>query len=322
MRSIQTKQTFPLSSVKPLEWLSDYRDFCLSTTRQLLDRSSPVVRRCPLGGEPLEPVGEVEGLAYALCRESGSIFLSRVADAQAWGNLLAQTQQFRSAPDRLHGNLSQSRTDNVYAPKVDWIQETLTLQGIRKPRILQAVTPPSELSALLKECNSFAAVQTAQEMELAHRPLDSSSAGSADAVVLLESLDRVSDPAALLRAVSHRLVQRGLLFVTALVSSGFDLQTLGLKNLYLYPPDRTNCFSLRALQRFLEENGFKFLEISTPGVLDVEIVQAHRQMDPSISLSNFERELLDADEETRSEFQSFLQRRGLSSFARLVAKKI
>lgn len=321
VRSIQTGQTFPLSSVKPLEGISGYREFCLSATRRLLDSVGRPRGLSPVSGQAMEPAGEVEGLPYARCAQTGSLFLARVADPQGWAGLLVETSRRRHAPDRTDGDLSQSRTDHVYAPKLDWIRETLTLQGIRNPRILEAVTPPSDLSPLLKECRSFAEVQTVSEMELAHPAPGESLGGCAEAIVMLESLDRVDDPAGLLRGAFHRMGPGGLLFVTALVASGFDLQVLGLRNRYLYPPDRTNCFSLDGLQRLLEAQGFRLLEVSTPGVLDVEIVQAHLQADPSLPLSGFERQMVGAHPETRSEFQSFLQREGLSSFARIVARK-
>lgn len=321
MRSIQTKQTFPLSSVKPLERLSGYREFCLSAARKQLQQPGLRLRVCPISGEELEPMGEVAGLAYARCPETRSLFLAQVGDARGWAELLTETNHYRQGPERQDGELSQSRTDHVYAPKLDWIRETLTLQGIQRPRILEAVTPPSELSSLLKECRSFAEVRTIDEMELTHARIPTSGTGSVEAAILLESLDRVDDPKSLLRNAARELVDGGILLVTALVSSGFDLEVLGLKNRYLYPPDRTNCFSLCGLQQLLKGQGFKLLEVSTPGVLDVEIVQAHFQTDPSLALSSFEREIIEADEETRSEFQSFLQRRRLSSFARVAAKK-
>ena len=63
------------------------------------------------------------------------------------------------------------------------------------------------------------------------------------------------------------------------------------------------------------------METSTPGVLDLEIVQAHLRHDPDLKLSNFEQQLLSADDSTQRAFQAFLQERGMSSFARVVAKK-
>ncbi len=320
MRSIQTGQTFPLSSVKPLERISSLRELCLSATRRLLEKAGRARAVSPITGKGLQPLGEVEGLPYGLCAETGSLFLMRLSGPKEWEALLAEISRSRHAPGGLNGDLSQSRTDNVYAPKLDWIRETLALQGIRKARILEAVTPPSEMSALLKECRSFAEIRAVNEMDLAHDGA-AREQGSAEAIVMLESLDRVDDPRGLLKGASNRLTDGGLLFATALVASGFDLEVLGLKSRYLYPPDRTNCFSLKGLRRLIENEGFKLLEVSTPGVLDVEIVQAHLRADPSVALSRFERQVVEADAETRAEFQSFLQRRGLSSFARVVAKK-
>lgn len=320
MRSIQTRQEFPLDSVKPLDGLSGYREFCLSATRGRLKRSSITRKVSPVTGQPMQPAGEVEGLPYSFCAETGSLFLAHVSEPDEWRDLLAETSFSLHAPGRREWHLSQSRTDNVYAPKLDWIRETLTLQEVRGPKVLEVATPPSEFTSLLKECRTFAEVRTVPEMDLAHGKV-SGTGWRAEAVVMLESLDRVDDPAGLLQGAFDQMTGGGHLFVTALVASGFDLEVLGLKNFYLYPPDRTNCFSLRGLQQLLENQGFKLLEVSTPGVLDVEIVQAHLKTDPSLPLSSFERQIVEADAETRSEFQGFLQRRGLSSFARVVAKK-
>ena len=99
------------------------------------------------------------------------------------------------------------------------------------------------------------------------------------------------------------------------------MATLGVQNLYLCPPDRANCFSLAGLSALLQQAGFSLLEVSTPGVLDVEILAAHVRHNPSLALSPFEQQILDADEDTRATFQTFLQQQGMSSFARIVGRK-
>lgn len=324
MRSIQKEYSFPLSSVKPLKRLMSYREHCLSRTRFACRKGTKRREISPVSGTPLEPMGQVDGFMYARCPESGSLFLSELPDSLEWGGLLSEISRYRYSPEACHRLLAQSRTDHVYAPKVEWIQETLALQGVRRARVLEVVTPPSPVSLLLNECKAFSEVQTSDEMALAHpegSSLSHDETSQVESVLLLESLDRIDDPVGLLNGVSGRLVSNGLLFITALVASGFDMQVLGLKNLYLYPPDRVNCFSLHGLKMLLEHAGFTLLEVSTPGVLDVEIIQAHIQEDSSISMSGFERQIVDADEETREGFQAFLQQRGLSSFARIVARK-
>lgn len=320
MRSIQTHQTCSLSAVKPLEGLRRYRARCLEATRAALGEGAARRMRSPATGGVLHPAGDVEGVPYARCPATGSLFLAQLPAPSRWARLLADVNQYRHAPEGFHAGLAQSRTDHVYAPKLEWIEDALRLQGIRRPSLLEATTGPSAFTALLEESASFSGVVTVDESELAQgRCADARP--PVEAAVLLESLDRSHDPEALVRGVLDRLAPGGLVFVTALVCSGFDVEVLGLKNLYLYPPDRANCFSLGGLSGLLRRAGLTLLEVSTPGVLDVEIVRAHAQQDPSLALSLFERRLLAAGPETHEAFQAFLQQQGLSSFARLVTRK-
>jgi len=323
MRSIQTQFTFPLSSVKPLERLSQYRAYCLEATRNVCRKGVHRRELSPASGAKLEAAGEIAGLPYSRCPATGSLFLSELPDPAEWATLLSHVCGYRRSPEGFHRELAQSRAENVYVPKLEWIQQTLQLQGLSRPKVLEAATPPSDLAPLLLQSGLFSDVESADEMDLAHsaNARETNGLGSVEAAVLLESLDRVDDPVALLNAVEGRLAPGGLLFVTALVCSGFDAEALGWKNLYLYPPDRTNFFSLGGLRLLLERAGFSLIEVSTPGVLDLEIFEAHLRMDPDLSLSPFEKRILESDPETRRAFQSFLQERGLSSFARIVAKK-
>jgi len=321
MRSIQTSVEVALSAVKPLEGLLSYRAYCLAQTRRARQEAARRRDRSPVSGTALEPVGEVEGLVYGRDPEGGGLFLMDVADPSPWARLLADVSRYRHTPEAFHASLAQSRTAHVYAPKVEWIRETLRLHGFERPQVLEVTTAPSDLTALLKASGICAEVMTVDEMALRTNG-EATACRPAQAAVLLESLDRVDDPAALVRAVARGVEPGGLVFITALVSSGFDVNVLGLRNLYVYPPDRTNCFSLQGLKRLWQQAGFTLVEVSTPGMLDVEIVQRHLTHDPSLPLSAFERHLLDADQETRDAFQAFLQQQGLSSFARLVVKKL
>ena len=323
MRSVQTQSRFPLSAVKPFDRLVEYRKACLSRTRQAF--SGPVAQRarCPEGHASLEPFGEVEGIAYMRCAETGSFSLAGFPDWEKWASLLEEMGRYRQSPEAFHSGLTQSRAENVYLPKLEWIEESLRLQGIRSATVLEVSSPPMAFGEFLKARGSFAEVIPVNEMRLAHLrevPPDLKNR-KAQAALLLESLDRVDDPGALLKAAGSHVAEGGLLFVTALVASGFDIAVLGLRNLYLCPPDRANCFTLQGLKGLLEQHGFELIEVSTPGVLDLEIVASHLKADPSIPLTVFERQLIASGPETRSAFQAFLQENGLSSFARLVGKK-
>lgn len=313
---VQTQEQIPLTAVKPLEeGLLAYRAHCIAVTRAALRE------RQDARPFPLQPAGDIEGLSYGRCPTTGGWFLMQQPSPESWRRVLHDVSRFRRSPEGFHAGLAQSRADHVYAPKLEWISETLRLQRLHRPLMLEAMTEHSHFTTLLRDSGFCSEVVPIEEMDLAQ------GIGKArrcpegiQAAVLLESLDRVPHPQQLLRHVAGWLQDGGLLFVTALVASGFDVAVLGLNNLYLYPPDRMNCFSLDGLLRLLKQSGFELVEVSTPGALDVQIVQAHRQRDPTLPLSTFERQLLDVHGEGQA-VQTFLQQSRLSSFARIVASK-
>lgn len=321
MRTTQTSPTFPLSSVKPLEGLLRYRTHCVAQTRRAMAGQIRRRTRCPADRATLEACGTVEGFTYVRCPRCHSLFLADLPGPSAWAGLLADVSRYRHSPEAFHTDLAQSRTDHVYAPKLEWIRDTLRLQQMDHPTLLEVTTPPSPFTQLLHDSGVCAAVFTVDEMAAAHQPIGPDDSQKVEVAVLLESLDRVDDPARLLQRVVERVVAGGLVFVTGLVVSGFDMAVLGLRNLYLYPPDRTNGFSLQGLSTLMTQAGLDLLEVSTPGMLDVEVVQAHRQRDPSLTLSAFEDQLMRADRETREAFQVFLQQQRFSSFARFVGRR-
>lgn len=320
MRVIQSSLHFPLTSVKPLDRLLRYRAYCLQATQAAFARGTVPRTQSLVAGGPLETFGQVDGFVYMRCAQTGSLFLDRVA--RDWGGLLAEVSAYRHSPQAFQSDLAASRTETVYLPKLDWVVNTLRMQAIPRPRVLEVVTPPSEFTALLAGTSAIADVVVATEADLVAAGRAGAFKGPhVQAAVLLEALDRADDPEYLLRGVRLALAPGGLIFVTGLVASGFDMAVLGVRSRYLYPPDRTNCFSLAGLEQLLTRIGFSLLEVSTPGVLDVEIVQAHLAHDPALALSPFERAFVSTEEETRAAFQTFLQQNRLSSFARLVGAK-
>ncbi|MDO8527434.1 MAG: hypothetical protein Q7T03_07100 [Deltaproteobacteria bacterium] len=318
MQSIQTSHVFSLSEVKPLEGLLRYREFCLNATKKALAKGATRRNISPINGVSMEPWGNIGGLEYLRCPASGSLFLAEVATSEVWKKLLAEVAQFRRSPQTFHADITKSRTENVFEPKLHWIQSTLRVEGVHRPKILEVATPPSGFTAMIQSRGGFGEILSVDETDLSQgKPAFE----KLDAALLLESLDRVNDPLALLKNVHDSLADQGLIFVTGLVSSGFDMMILGSNNAYLYPPDRANCFSLEGLKALITKAGFQLLEVSTPGVLDVEIVKSHLNHNPDTSLSTFEKKLLGADRVTHTAFQSFLQQSNMSSFARIVARK-
>lgn len=137
-----------------------------------------------------------------------------------------------------------------------------------------------------------------------------------------EVLDCTSDVDALMKTMKSVLCDGGLCFITTISISGFDLQTLWENSKSIFPLDRINAFSQEGLKLLFKRHGFEMLEYSTPGVLDLDIVENELKKNPKLQVPRFLKSVLESnDEQLKQDFQNFLQSNKLSSFVRIVARK-
>lgn len=142
---------------------------------------------------------------------------------------------------------------------------------------------------------------------------------SADIILSFDRIQQTSEPLKLLTEANAELSKGGLLFLSARMGTGFDILTLK-SHAQIYPYEYVFLPSRQALFNLLERGGFKLLDYSTPGQMDVGYVMSRYE---HIEEDNYLiRSLLrDADATILGEFQRFLQKSCMSSYARIVARK-
>ena len=75
-----------------------------------------------------------------------------------------------------------------------------------------------------------------------------------------------------------KLMSRGDMFIfTTLSGSGADILTLWDKSRAIIPPHHINFFNPKSIKIFLKKNKFKILNISTPGKLDINILENEKK---------------------------------------------
>ena len=143
----------------------------------------------------------------------------------------------------------------------------------------------------------------------------------ADILLYINQLQQEQCPAETLRALSPSIRKNGLLVIQTRAGSGFDILTLKGENRRIYPYEHVVLPSARALAALVGRCGYKVLEMTTPGVMDVNYVLSCKDMLDASEL--FVHSLVNnADESVLQEFQRFLQKSCLSSFVQIVAQKI
>jgi hypothetical protein len=154
------------------------------------------------------------------------------------------------------------------------------------------------------------------------RVADLAGHGPADIIVAIDALDRAADLATLILALERILAPGGVLFATVPVASGFEMQTLWEKSPTIIPPDKLNLPTVEGLQRLFAAPTWDILELSTPGMFDVEMVRRAIDAEPNAIWPRIVRALVErTDAAGRTALVELLQSRRLTSFARLVARR-
>lgn len=144
----------------------------------------------------------------------------------------------------------------------------------------------------------------------------------AEVVTAFEVLEHVHDPHRFLAAIRRVLVPGGWLLLTTLTASGFDIRTLWERSNAVAPPQHLNLVSVEGMRLLMDRAGLEIVELSTPGRLDVDIVENALARDPTLPLPRFLRYLFShRDAETREQLQGFLRTALLSSHVRVLARR-
>ncbi len=275
---------------------------------------------CPICGEKMEEiVFEKWGMKYYLCKNTWSLVLdtssiSRECVEDYFHH--SQLAEFRRSPE--YQNTSMLFKSDGWKNTIDWINwRVMRYKGKGKYSIINMGLKQKGFAKLLEESdiagdlcyrNSFIPVEENKELE------------SADIVCAIDTLQRQQSPKAYLQGIYESLRDNGLLLLTTRAGMGFDIVTLKGASDSIYPLDHIFLPSTEAMKKILEEVGFKVLEITTPGILDMQYIEKQEEHIPQEQI--FQRYLLNMkDKRLLERMQIFLQSNNLSSYMRIVAKK-
>ncbi len=150
-------------------------------------------------------------------------------------------------------------------------------------------------------------------------PVETEKLSSANVILYMNQMQHEVNPVSTLQELKPHLKEDGILIVNTRIGSGFDILTLKGSMDSIFPYEHIMLPSKKGLEMILEKAGFELLEITTPGTRDMESVLRNQER---IEESNFFVKYLlrTADKSTLADFQQFLQKSGLSSFAQAVAR--
>lgn len=336
MKTIVSIQELSEFDIKPQKELDHWRRLVEEEINiNWTDRSGWMHVKCPAcNGNGIKSTFYRSTVNYVECLDCGTLYAPyRPTEPQLW-------DWYReSAPSKFwreHTLLMSdtARLEKIARPRADWILDRIAEYKPDACKIIDISPHSRALLELLTEESGFKEIIASgytADLEgpstniLGVKPTVTQylpTHGIADVIIAIDSFNRSSDPQFLLKVLEEILVPGGLIFMTATVSSGFEVQSLWDESPSVIPPDKLNLPSIEGIKHYFNNPAWEIVELSTPGMFDVEIVLRAMQNNPDKEWPRVLRGLVqNTDFEGRISLIELLQSQQLTSFARFVIKK-
>jgi len=327
------------ADIRPKDLFANYLELNQRDVERLFaDRLGFVEIGCPACGCGDECDGLIKlGFRYRLCADCGSLYLSPRPTRAQMQTFYAQSDAVKFWGTDFYRQTAESRRERLFRPRARQaaaladqiglpVRATLADIGPGYGLTLEEAAATGRFARIIgiEPAANLAAICREKGFEIVPKLLEEMEEGevAADIVTCFEVLEHVYDPTDFVMALGRVMRRGGRLLATTLTVTGFDIQVLWERSNSIHPPHHCNLLSVSGYRRLFERCGFSVADLSTPGELDVDLVRNKAAEDMSLPLPRFVRAILDAPEDVRNGFQSFLKASRLSSHICIVASQI
>jgi hypothetical protein len=280
------------------------------------------------------------GFHYVECTECRTIFSKNRPDSAALYDWYTQSASVKFWQEKLLKLSAESRKAKIIEPRAHWILDGVSeyVQHAigKKIQLTDISFFGGALADTLDELSdditiTSAGILAGKEQYASKRvtvkPLASidhpGTLDKTDVLVAIDVLDRIQNIKAFFAELENVINPEGIFFATCPVSSGFEIQSLWDRSPSVIPPDKLNLPSVQGLiDLFSRSSKWEILELSTPGMFDVESVRQEMKKHGDVAWPRSLHALLDnINNQGAGLFTEYLQSQRLSSFARLVVRR-
>lgn len=288
------------------------------------------------GSKKLNPEFEKNGFGYVTCEDCGTLFQAPRPPLEAFEAFYRDSESSRYWAEQFFPAVAEARRERIFRPRAERLASMCEENGVEVGKLIDVgagygilldewrkLRPATELLAiepsevLAAECRNkgFNVVEDIAENVHGYR-------NHADLTVCFEVLEHVFDPLSFIKTLAGLTRKNGYVFVSTLGVDGFDIQTLWRDSNSIFPPHHINFLSIDGFRRLFERAGLEITTITTPGVLDVDIVRNAWRRNPALLEGHRFIKHVIGDDGRAAAFQEFLGKNCLSSHTWVLGKKL
>jgi len=334
MKHVVTEQYLDEAQVHPPEVSRHFGQAIAESLKELLNSKDSFSEvNSPYSDSPGSSAFSKAGFDYVHCHASESLFLSPRPSAEKVRWYFKKSPRAKYRQSKSYLDATQALRAHQTQIHASWVKRLLKSKTKIPQSVLEVESETPDLLIALRALGfeiayslnprcSDALLKKHQIRSIHSNRLAQSMIGKFGVVAAFRTFEQQFDQKAFIEEAFHLLAPGGHLILTSRVASGFDIQVLW-ENAKISPIEHLNLPSVEGVKQLIKSIGFSIQELSTPGQLDVQLLEKAIRENSKLELPRWiDYFINNRDQYAKVKLQTFLQENLLSSNLRLVAKKI
>lgn len=320
--------------IRPQAIFDEYLRLAAEDTVTYFAHADRVSGSCPACGVEGERAFTKSGFVYEVCSQCQTLYVNPRPVADAFTKYYIESPSSKYWASTFYRETAESRREKLWKPKARAVAAILeNHMPMGAPTVIDigggyglfaeeirslvsnspvVIEPAPHLAEVCRDKGLQVVEKFLEDLLPSDLPI------APKVFVSFELFEHLHDPALFVSHL-HRLMTSGDLFVfTTLSGTGVDIQALWEDSKSVMPPHHLNFFNPYSVRILLEATGLEVLEVTTPGKLDMDILENNR---PFIKDHFWRTFFAIASEEEKRQWQKWIASSGWSSHMMVVSRK-
>lgn len=320
--------------IRPLDIFDEYLKLTKEDVKIYFSNVKRTEIKCPACLSKGNFSFEKEGFCYEECPKCFSLYVSPRPSWESFSRYYTESESTKYWATTFYKKTADARKEKLWKPKAKSIIELLkkykcegstiidigggyglfaeSLREIYNGKIM-IIEPSPSLSKICREKEFDVVEKFLEDIEIGDLP------SGPKVFVSFELFEHLHSPESFLQSLKKTMKSGDLFVLTTLSSAGIDIRTLWENSKSVSPPHHLNFLNPYSMKLLLERMGFEFIEATTPGKLDLDIMNNSKQL---LKDSFWKIYLDNATEEQKNKMQVTISEQGFSSHMMAVSRLV
>jgi 2-polyprenyl-3-methyl-5-hydroxy-6-metoxy-1,4-benzoquinol methylase len=321
--------------IRPKAIFDEYLRLAAADTVTYFGTAVRIPIACPACGTAGETAFTKSGFTYDLCPTCRTLYVSPRPAAEAFANYYTESPSAKYWASTFYKQTADARRKHIWRPKASAIEAIIKQHAPRETGCtvvdigggyglfaeemsklsdhqLVVIEPSPDLAAACREKSLKVVQKFLEEMSTTDLP------DGGKTFVSFELFEHLHSPEKFLQALMGLMSPGDLFVFTTLSGTGVDIQALWEDSKSISPPHHLNFLNPSSVRLLLTRLGLEVLEVSTPGKLDIDILENNWINIKDRFWMNF---VAMASEDEKRQWQTIVSETGWSSHMMVVTRK-